>query len=107
MKLTGKDLESVRKVIDKEGIFITGPYVGLTITSVINAMNDSAWDYPSAMNIITGILGLTKRCWPMRSTKSEIYAVLKEICPDVMDWDEAPSVWGTDSRKHKGMNDDR
>lgn len=99
MTVNSIDLALARKAVSADGFFEPGSlYEGLYILAVLGAMHDSSWDYPSAMAQIGKVLGLDEwehANWAMRPIESKIYSDLKKICPDITDWDEAPSDWDT------------
>lgn len=99
VKKTVVDLKAVRRIISADGMFESGPYKGLYITTVLKSMADSSWDYPAAMEWIAQVLDLideweTEEGYPMRPSEGEMYVGLIEVCPEV-DWTEAPGRWDT------------
>lgn len=93
------NLEEIHEILDKDGLFLKGPYRGLNIVPVLEAMSTSAWDYPFAMSQVGKVLGVREwtdcTYWPLRlPEKVELYAHLQLICPKA-NWSDAPVGWDT------------
>lgn len=76
--------------IYEDGDIQGGPYEGLNLRCLLEAMRDSAWDWPSACGVLGLLQGFDETMYPGEAQM----AYLKELCPNE-NWDDFNMSWDT------------